>query len=111
MHQNHLMPAQFFVTRLVRHTITDILITALAVFIGMVGYRHFEGLSWIDSFENASMILSGMGQVAPLQTDGGKIFASIYALFSGTLFLVLIAIVFAPVIHRFLHKFHIPENK
>ncbi|MCE5295375.1 MAG: hypothetical protein LLF94_12300 [Chlamydiales bacterium] len=111
MHQKPLIPTHIFVKRLVRTTLIAIFITALAVFIGMVGYRHFEGLSWVDSFENASMILSGMGQVAPLQTNGGKIFASIYALFSGTLFLVLIAIVFAPVIHRFLHKFHITQDK
>jgi hypothetical protein len=111
MHQKTLMPAHIFVKRLVRTTIIAIFITALAVFIGMVGYRHFEGLSWVDAFLNASMILSGMGEVAPLQTDGGKIFASFYALFSGTLFLVMIAIVFAPVIHRFIHKFHISEDK
>ena len=110
MYQKPLMPTHLFIQRFLRTTIIAIFITALAVFIGMLGYRHFEGLCWVDAFLNASMILSGMGEVAPLETDGGKIFAGIYALFSGTLFLVMIAIVFAPVIRRFLHKFHIDEN-
>ena len=103
------MPTHIFLKRLTRSILVGLLITLLALGIGMVGYHHLEGMSWVDAFENASMILSGMGPVRPLESASCKIFAGIYALFSGTLFLVIIAIVFAPVIKRFLHKFHI-EN-
>jgi hypothetical protein len=58
----------------------------------MVGYRAFEPMSWVDAFVNAAMILSGMGPVSSLQTDGGKIFAGCYALFSGLAFITSIGI-------------------
>ncbi len=77
---------------------------------GMFGYRYFEEMSWVDAYLNAAMILSGMGPVQTLQTEAGKIFAGSYALFSGILFLVTIAIVFAPVVHRFFHGFHLEEK-
>jgi len=82
-----------------------LLVVAVALDIGMVGYRAFEPMSWVDAFVNAAMILSGMGPVSSLQTDGGKIFAGCYALFSGLMFLTSLGIIFAPVFHRFLHKF------
>jgi hypothetical protein len=77
----------------------------------MIGYHHFEHMDWVDAYVNASMILSGMGPVSVLQTEGGKIFAGSYALFSGIAFLVVIAIIIAPVFHRFMHKFHIEDLK
>jgi hypothetical protein len=78
--------------------------------IGVIGYRALEGLPWIDSLLNASMILGGMGPVDRLQTSTGKLFASIYALYSGIVFLVTTGVIMAPVFHRFLHHFHI-ENE
>lgn len=63
----------------------------------------------VDAFVNAAMILSGMGPLSPLKTEGGKIFAGFYALFNGIIFLVIIAIIFAPLVHRFLHKFLVKE--
>jgi hypothetical protein len=99
-----------FFKRLARNVFFGILLMSTALFLGMLGYHHFENMSWTDAFVNASMILSGMGPVATLKTQGGKIFAGAYALFSGTLFLVTIAIVFAPLIHWFFRKFHIPQK-
>ena len=83
---------------------------AFALGLGMAGYHFLENLSWLDAFTNAAMILSGMGPLAPLQTTAGKIFAGCYALFSGLAFLTSVGVVFAPVFHRFLHKFHL-ESK
>jgi hypothetical protein len=79
--------------------------------LGMTGYHVFEKLPWIDAFLNASMILSGMGPVAPIQTDAGKIFAGCYALFSGLTLVAILGIIFAPVVHRFLHKFHLEDER
>lgn len=78
---------------------------------GMVGYRVFEGLSWIDAFVNAAMLLSGMGPLASPVTTGGKLFAGIYALYSGFVVLIAAAIAFAPVIHRFMHRFHLEQGR
>jgi hypothetical protein len=75
----------------------------------MWGYHHFEGMDWINAYENAAMILSGMGPVDSLHTEKGKIFAGTYALFSGVIFLIVIAIFIAPLFHRFLHKFMIKD--
>jgi len=78
-----------------------------ALLIGILGYHVIEGFSWIDSLLNASMILGGMGPVGELHTNYGKFFASMYALFSGIFFLLIVGIVLAPVVHRFLHILHI----
>lgn len=79
--------------------------------IGVTGYHAFAGLPWIDSLLNASMILTGMGPVDPMKSVGAKLFASAYALFSGLVFLSSAGILFSPIFHRFLHKFHLEETK
>ena len=79
--------------------------------VGMCGYHFLEGLSWIDALMNSAMILGGMGPVNSLATTGGKIFASIYALYSGVIFLVVVAILFAPIFHRILHHFHLESDQ
>jgi hypothetical protein len=76
----------------------------------MLGYHYFEGMSWLDAFANASMILSGMGPFGPLQTDSGKLFAGLYALFSGLAFITTAGIILAPVAHRLMHKFHVESG-
>jgi hypothetical protein len=76
----------------------------------MLGYHLFEKMSWVDAFVNASMILSGMGPLGPLNTNAGKIFAGFYALFSGLAFIVIIAVIFSPVIHRFFKKIHLESS-
>lgn len=104
------LPKKLFLKRLFRNLFFGIIIISSALFLGMCGYHYLEEMNWTDAFLNASMILSGMGPVDTLKTDAGKIFAGGYALFSGTLFLVTIAIVFAPAIHWFFRKFHIQEK-
>ncbi len=78
--------------------------------IGMLGYHTLEGFSWIDALLNASMLLGGMGPVTPLQTDAGKIFASFYALYSGVILLASVGVLVAPILHRFLHHFHLADE-
>ena len=82
-----------------------LVIVSLAV--GMAGYHGYEGLPWIDAFLNASMILSGMGPLLQPATTGGKLFAGFYALYSGLAVLVIAGVIFGPVVHRFLHRFHL----
>ena len=78
--------------------------------LGMIGYRHYTGMAWIDAFYNASMILTGMGPIDQMPTPAAKIFAGGYALFSGVIFLSTVAVMFSPLIHRFLHLMHIDDN-
>jgi hypothetical protein len=77
--------------------------------IGMLGYGYFEGLAWRDGFVNSAMLLGGMGPVDVLRTEGGKIFAGFYALYAGLVFIVAAGLVFIPVLHRLMHKFHWDE--
>jgi hypothetical protein len=102
-----LLPRRKFYARVARCAAMGFGLIVVALIIGMVGYHVFENMNWVDSFVNASMILSGMGPVGELKTAAGKIFAGCYALFSGVAFLTSIGLVFAPVFHRFLHKFHL----
>ncbi len=106
-----LIPTKVFVKKFGRNLFYGLIIILFCLGIGMLGYHHTEKMSWIDAYVNAAMILSGMGPVTNLQTDEGKIFAGTYALFSGIGFLVIMAIVFAPVVRRFLHKFHLEDTK
>src|SRR5512135_2496347 len=86
-------------------------IIAVSLGIGMLGYHFTEGLSWLDSLLNASMILGGMGPVDALKTTAGKLFASFYALFAGMVFLVAVGVLLAPVVHRFFHAFHLVPDE
>lgn len=81
-----------------------------SLFAGMVGYHLTENMPWMDAFLNASMILSGMGPVGTLTTEGGKLFAGIYALYSGLVLILTSGLLLAPLLHRLLHSFHLDED-
>jgi hypothetical protein len=102
-----LLPAFEFGVRLAFHLLLALVLVALCLSLGAVGYHHYAHLRWVDSFLNASMILTGMGPVDQLPTDAAKIFASCYAIFSGVAFLSIVGVIMAPVVHRFLHAFHL----
>jgi hypothetical protein len=105
-----LLPRREFYRRIAMNFILGGVVIIVSLGVGILGYHHFENMSWVDSFANASMILSGMGPLGNLQTDAGKIFAGCYALFSGLALVAALGIIFAPVIHRFLHKFHLEDT-
>jgi hypothetical protein len=106
-----LLARRAFYRRQVKSLGFGVVILGVALGIGMAGYHYFEKLSWLDAYLNASMILSGMGPVATLQTGAGKFFAGSYALFSGLAFITTVGVIFAPAIHRFLHRFHLERMK
>jgi hypothetical protein len=82
------------------------ILVAASVLIGLVGYHWIAGFTWIDSFLNACMLLGGMGPVGELNGAGAKIFAGIFALYSGLVFLIAAGLLLAPVFHRVIHRFH-----
>jgi cytochrome c biogenesis protein CcdA len=105
-----LAPRRVFMQRVLLYLGFSIAIIACSLGIGILGYHFTEHLSWLDSLLNASMILGGMGPVDTIHTDAGKVFASFYALFAGMVFLVAVGVVFAPIVHRFLHSFHVAPD-
>lgn len=102
-------PPVVFYSRITRNALWSLVVVALSLLIGSLGYMYFEGMRAIDAFANAAMILSGMGPLNPLITDGGKLFAALYAIVSGFLLLGLAGLMLAPVFHRILHRFHVDE--
>jgi hypothetical protein len=99
-----------FLRRLLCSTSLGLSVVALSLLAGMAGYHYFERLVWLDAFTNAAMILSGMGPLAQPQTPGGKMFAGLYALYSGLAVVMIAGIIFAPIVHRFLHQLHLEEG-
>ena len=105
-----LLDRRRFLRRLLLSALTGGALIALSLFAGMLGYHGFEGMPWVDAFANAAMILSGMGPLSPMQSTAGKLFAGIYALYSGLALILITGIVFAPLVHRLLHRFHIDRE-
>lgn len=101
-----LLPRSQFLFRVARHGGLASLFLLLSLLAGMLGYHALGSLPWLDAFLNASMILTGMGPVAPMTTPAAKLFAGCYALFSGIAFLSSVGILFAPIVHRAMHRFH-----
>ncbi len=105
--KNHpVLPRRQFARRLARNWAAAGLLVGVSLAGGMAGYHYLEKMEWIDAFANAAMILSGMGPLAPMQTWGGKLFAGLYALYSGLVLIAATGIIFAPIVHRLLHRFH-----
>lgn len=110
-HRHHpLLPWHAFKRRLMVNLAVGGVVIVASMLFGMAGYSWFEGLDATDSFLNAAMILSGMGPVDHVKSEGGKIFAGIYALYSGLAVLAVAGLVFAPLVHRLLHRFHAEDD-
>jgi len=104
------LPRAKFVWRLATHLALALGLLVVSLAAGMVGYVLFERLSWIDAFLNAAMLLGGMGPVNAPQSTAGKLFAGVYALYAGLVFIVTAALVFTPIVHRVIHHFHWNEK-
>jgi len=102
-----LLPTSHFARRLAAFAALSFAIVAGSLGLGAAGYHWFAGLPWIDALLNAAMILTGMGPVDPMKTTPAKLFATAYALFSGVAFISTVAVLLAPLVHRFLHHFHL----
>ena len=104
------LPSLEFVRRLLIHLGAALLLLSVSLAGGIVGYMMLEKLSLLDAFLNAAMLLGGMGPVNTPVTTGGKLFAGLYALYAGLVFVVTAALILTPVAHRILHKFHWDSN-
>ena len=105
------LPRGHFARRIGLHAAAALGLLAASLGIGMIGYRGLEGMSWLDAFLNAAMLLGGMGPVNPPVTPGGKFFAGCYALYAGLVFIVTAVLLATPLLHRLLHRFHWSEKE
>jgi hypothetical protein len=101
---------RLFMVRMVRSSLVALAFIAVSLLIGMIGYHQLEELNWMDAFLNASMLLGGMGPVNTPVTDGGKLFAGLYALYCGLAVILVAGIILAPIAHRILHRFHMESG-
>ena len=106
-----ILPRPAFALRVGRYFLASLALILGSLFLGMLGYHFLEDLPWIDAFVNASMILAGMGPVAPIQSWCGKLFAGCYALYSGLLVILASGLLLAPFVHRLLHQFQLDSDK
>lgn len=104
-----LVPITVFYQRIAKNLIIAGLIMLVCLVIGVAGYHYTAGIPWLDALHNASMILSGMGPVVEIKTTGGKWFSSVYALFSGVVFITNVGVILAPAMHRIFHRLHLEE--
>lgn len=102
---------KIFIKRIAWNVLLATVVLAISLLIGILGYHYTANISWLDSLHNASMILSGMGPVVNIETEGGKWFSSIYAIFCGVIFITNIGLLLAPAMHRIMHSLHMDEQK
>jgi hypothetical protein len=100
------VPRPVFLRRLAAHAGFAAALVLVSVAAGMGGYHYFERLGWRDAFLNAAMLLGGEGPIESPSSPGGKVFAGLYALYSGLVFVVVVGVIVTPVLHRAMHKFH-----
>ena len=105
-----LLSRRAFLLRMGRSVAVSFAILGFSLLIGSTGYHLFADLPWVDALLNASMILTGMGPVDPMPSPGAKLFAAAYALYSGVAFLTTMAVLLAPLVHRFMHRFHLEQE-
>jgi hypothetical protein len=110
-HNEPLISRRQFLLRQGKHLLIVLAIIGGSLVLGMLGYHFIEGMPWVDAFLNTAMLLGGMGPVDQLHTSAGKIFAGIYALYSGIVFLIIAGVLLAPAFHRMLHRFHMDEDE
>jgi len=107
VHASRLVSRRVLIRRLARNAVLVSGLVLGALGVGAAGYHFLDDLPWLDAALNAAMILTGMGPVAPLRTPAAKVFAIVYALLSGVFFLTMVAVLLAPALHHFLHRFHL----
>lgn len=110
-HKQAPLTHRHFLRRLALHVASATALLLVSLLIGMAGYSYFEALAWRDAFLNSAMLLGGMGPVDAPGTNGGKVFAGLYALYAGLAFIFATGLVFIPVLHRLLHEFHWDEDQ
>jgi hypothetical protein len=109
-HGQPLAPRWLFARRLATNVGIALVVVLVSLFVGMLGYRYFEGLSWLRCFGHAAMILGGMGPYSEPDNPSSKLFEGLYALYSGLLLVGVTGLILAPIFHRVMHHLHLPDD-
>jgi len=107
--QDPLLGRRAFIARMFAFIALVCILVGPSLFVGMLGYRYLEGVSWMDAFTDAAMTLAGMGPFTPAATTAGRLFAGFYALYCGLMFIVVAGLILTPIAHRVLHRLHVEE--
>ena len=110
-YHQQLLPKDKFFMRMTRSVVVSLLLLCATIMLGMIAFHFTEKYSWLDSFLNSVMIMTGVGTVGVINTSAGKIVTGIYSLMSTLIFFTILAIIFTPLLHRLLHKFHLDVDR
>lgn len=111
-HHEPLAPVHVFRARMLQSALLMLALISFSLALGMLGYHHYARMnSWVDCLYNAAMILGGMGPVAEMPDDAAKVFASVYAIYSGVVLLASVGVLISPLLHRVLHQFHLESDE
>jgi hypothetical protein len=105
-----LISSREFIFRMLRHGGWALILIGGSLGLGILGFHYFSHLQWIDALLNSAMLLGGMGPIGEMGPTGGKLFASAFAIYAGLIFIAASGILFTPVYHRLMHKFHLPQK-
>jgi hypothetical protein len=106
-----LAPRAVFARRLAVNVVIAACLILISLIVGMAGYHYLDHVAWIDAFDQTAMIVGGMGPYSEPKTFGGKLFAGIFALYSGLLLIGLTVFILTPLFHRVMHSFHLPGGE
>ncbi|MBI2721943.1 MAG: hypothetical protein HYX39_07195 [Bacteroidetes bacterium] len=106
--KTYLNPLSWF--QIGRGVLFGVFLLLFSLGVGMIGFKHYIGKSWADAFINSAMLLTGMGPVDEPETDGGKIFAGIFSLYSGIIFLSIVGLMMVPIFHKYMHKLNMESE-
>jgi hypothetical protein len=106
-HKQPLVSRSVFLKRVAKCFWVAFLLLAVTISMGALVYHYVEGFSWVDAAMNAIMVMTGLGLTDTLHSTPAKIFTCFYAIITAIVFYMVLAIIFAPLIHRFLHSFHL----
>jgi hypothetical protein len=109
-HSEPLLPRRQFLRRLARHGAIAMTFLLVSLAMGTCGFHWSAPQDWLDAFLNAAMLLGGMGPVGSFEQPIGKVFAGLFALYAGIVFLGAALVLLAPIVHRILHKLHLEEQ-
>jgi hypothetical protein len=100
-----------FARRLAVNVVTAAFLILISLIAGMAGYHYLDHVPWIDAFDQTAMIVGGMGPYSEPKTFDGKLFAGVFALYSGVLLIGLTVFILTPLFHRVMHSFHLPGGE
>jgi len=113
MYENKNKPlasSRAFRKRMLFHLLMAFILVVVTLLIGIAGHVYFDDMKPASALVASITLTSGLGLSILPESTSGQLFASLYGIFSGYIYLATSSIMLAPVLHRILHKFHLDET-